>query len=144
MGIALVSQPDDARLPVYLTRFFGRDTELENLARLLKDPAERVITLVGPGGVGKTRLMLEGVQRVALAAVLYVDGVALARPDLLLPEIVDLLGIDRTAGRPMGEVFCPSIWPAPSSPSSSTTWSICWERPSTSRPWFARFPAFGC
>ena len=45
MGIALVSQPDDARLPVYLTRFFGRDTELENLARLLKDPAERVITL---------------------------------------------------------------------------------------------------
>ncbi len=105
MGIALVSQPDDARLPVYLTRFFGRDTELENLARLLKDPAERVITLVGPGGVGKTRLMLEGVQRVALAAVLYVDGVALARPDLLLPEIVDLLGIDRTAGRPMGELL---------------------------------------
>jgi predicted ATPase/DNA-binding NarL/FixJ family response regulator len=105
MVIAIVDRGDDARLPVYLTRFFGRDLELEALGRLLSDPAERVITLVGPGGVGKTRLLVEALRRADDADVIYVDGAALARAELLLPEIVDLLDIDRSAGRPTGELL---------------------------------------
>ncbi len=43
-------------LPAYLTSFVGRKQELDELSALLEDPACRLLTLVGPGGVGKTRL----------------------------------------------------------------------------------------
>jgi predicted ATPase/DNA-binding SARP family transcriptional activator len=46
-------------LPVQFTRFYGRERELEELERLLSDPTERLVTLAGPGGVGKTRLACE-------------------------------------------------------------------------------------
>jgi predicted ATPase len=46
-------------LPVSLTPFIGREQELADLARLLADPECRCLTLVGPGGIGKTRLALQ-------------------------------------------------------------------------------------
>ena len=46
-------------LPIALTPFFGREEELVDLDRLLADPECRCITLVGPGGIGKTRLALQ-------------------------------------------------------------------------------------
>jgi predicted ATPase/class 3 adenylate cyclase len=46
-----------AGLPVLLTRFVGRTAELNQLAQLTRD--ERLVTLTGPGGGGKTRLALE-------------------------------------------------------------------------------------
>ncbi|MGW7079099.1 BTAD domain-containing putative transcriptional regulator [Streptomyces sp. NPDC054866] len=49
------------RLPARLTSFVGRDAELDQLAALLA--ASRLVTLVGPGGAGKTRLSLEAVTR---------------------------------------------------------------------------------
>ena len=105
MVTALVESGGNDQLPVYLTRFFGRDSELSLLAELLGEPDERVITLVGPGGVGKTRLLIEAVKRADLGEWLFVDGVALGREDLLLPEMVDSLGIDRGAERSAGEVL---------------------------------------
>jgi DNA-binding SARP family transcriptional activator/predicted ATPase len=45
-------------LPAQLTRFVGRETELDQIAGQLNDPDYRLLTLVGPGGVGKTRLAL--------------------------------------------------------------------------------------
>src|SRR5262245_35797309 len=48
-----------ASLPLPLTALVGRDTEMSTLGEWLADPALRLITLVGPGGVGKTRLVLE-------------------------------------------------------------------------------------
>jgi len=45
-------------LPVQLTPFIGRSTELAALNALLADPNTRLITIVGPGGIGKTRLAL--------------------------------------------------------------------------------------
>jgi predicted ATPase/DNA-binding SARP family transcriptional activator len=45
-------------LPAQLTRFVGREIELEQIAGQLNDPDYRLLTLVGPGGVGKTRLAL--------------------------------------------------------------------------------------
>ncbi len=52
-------------LPVPLTRLLGRDADLDTLRRWLGDPAARLITLIGPGGVGKTRLALELARTVA-------------------------------------------------------------------------------
>jgi predicted ATPase/DNA-binding SARP family transcriptional activator len=46
-------------LPANLTPFFGREAELEQLAARLAQPDYRLISLVGPGGIGKTRLALE-------------------------------------------------------------------------------------
>ncbi len=46
-------------LPENLTPFVGRETELSQLAERLANPAYRLITLAGPGGIGKTRLAVE-------------------------------------------------------------------------------------
>lgn len=46
-------------LPAPSTAFIGRETELAKLTAMLADPACRLITLVGPGGIGKTRLALQ-------------------------------------------------------------------------------------
>jgi len=50
-------------LPPQPTPFVGREEELEHLARLLADPACRLLTLTGPGGIGKTRLALQAAER---------------------------------------------------------------------------------
>ncbi len=46
-------------LPAHLTPFVARETELRETARLLKEPFCRLLTLLGPGGSGKTRLALQ-------------------------------------------------------------------------------------
>ncbi len=51
--------------PGQFTRFFGREAEKMRLAALLKDPEVRLVTLLGPGGAGKTRLALETARSVA-------------------------------------------------------------------------------
>jgi predicted ribonuclease YlaK len=46
-------------LPAQLTSFIGREAEVSALQTRLREPDCRLLTLVGPGGVGKTRLALE-------------------------------------------------------------------------------------
>jgi DNA-binding SARP family transcriptional activator/predicted ATPase len=76
-------------LPAPLTRVIGREAELDQLDRLLLDPACRLLTLVGLGGVGKTCLALEvarrgadrfgdGVFLVALSSLDSIESVVLA------------------------------------------------------------------
>lgn len=48
-----------SNLPVPTTPFLGREAELERLSAKLSDPAVRVLTILGPGGIGKTRLALQ-------------------------------------------------------------------------------------
>ena len=52
-------------LPLQLTRFFGRAQERRQLIRLLQTPDIRLLTLLGPGGAGKTRLSIEVAGHVA-------------------------------------------------------------------------------
>ena len=60
-------------LPMPATPFIGREVELAQIAELLADPACRLITIVGPGGIGKTRLAL---QTAVAHQALFSDGVA--------------------------------------------------------------------
>src|SRR5512136_930397 len=59
-------------LPVLPTPLIGRQREVEELGQLLRDPHCRLLTLVGPGGMGKTRLAIETASQ--LQAV-FADGV---------------------------------------------------------------------
>ncbi len=52
-------------LPLQFTRFFGREAERARLAEMLCDPDIALVTLIGPGGAGKTRLALETARQVA-------------------------------------------------------------------------------
>lgn len=57
----LASRPNN--LPAPTTSFIGREEELAEIDRLLADPQCRLLTLVGPGGIGKTRLSLAAAAR---------------------------------------------------------------------------------
>lgn len=46
-------------LPQYLTPFFGREMDLAQIARAFESPSSRLISITGPGGVGKTRLAVQ-------------------------------------------------------------------------------------
>lgn len=62
-----------APLPAYTTTFIGRRREIDDLTALLENPDARLVTLVGPGGIGKTRLSIEVARRVAPR---FADGIA--------------------------------------------------------------------
>jgi DNA-binding CsgD family transcriptional regulator len=59
-------------LPLYTTSFIGREQELNDLTVLLDDPNVRLITIAGPGGMGKTRLCVEAARAQASH---FADGV---------------------------------------------------------------------
>jgi predicted ATPase/DNA-binding SARP family transcriptional activator len=60
-------------LPASLTSFLGREQELSDLDRLITNPECRCLSLVGPGGIGKTRLALQTAEQ---HRVDFADGVA--------------------------------------------------------------------
>lgn len=72
------TSPTSARLnvPQPVGRLIGRSYELAALSGLLTDPNTRIVTLRGPGGVGKTRLLLELARR---SAPDYIDGALFVR-----------------------------------------------------------------
>src|SRR5262245_45612210 len=79
-----------------LSAFIGRAPEVAVVAALLRQKDVRLVTLTGPGGVGKTRLSSRAAVEVANE---FADGVwfvALApitNPDLVLPAISQVLGV---------------------------------------------------
>jgi len=81
-------------LPTQTTSFIGRNEELAEISTLLADPACRLVTLVGPGGVGKTRL---AIQVATQASRDFTDGVyfvalqPLSSADYLVPSLAEAL-----------------------------------------------------
>jgi predicted ATPase/class 3 adenylate cyclase len=88
-------------LPLTLTSFVGREGELVELGSLL-DRA-RLVTLVGPGGTGKTRLALEAAARRVQHhrdGVFFVDLSSIRDPDLVPFSVAKVLGAKELPGRP--------------------------------------------
>lgn len=69
---AMTPKPALHNLPAQPTPFVGREAELQAIRQMIADPDRRLVTLVGPGGSGKTRL---GLQAAAEALPHYPDGV---------------------------------------------------------------------
>lgn len=98
-----VPRPVPAALPAPVTPLVGRERELALLAQRLADPGCRVLTLTGPGGVGKTHLALEAARRHAPACgdgAYLVSLSAVAEPALLTSAIVSALALSPEGASP--------------------------------------------
>ena len=88
-------------LPSPATAFIGRATSLAKLTELLQDDEVRLLTIHGPGGIGKSRLAIEIAERLSKD---FADGVAfvpldaLHDTDLLVAEISAALGLREAPG----------------------------------------------
>jgi len=98
-----------ANLPQQLTSFIGRVEEVAQIMRLIRDePTCRLLTLVGPGGIGKTRLAL---QAAAQAIESFPDGVyfvslaPLSTAESALPTMADALSFPLSGSNPKEQLL---------------------------------------
>ena len=98
---AAVEDLGGVSLPLPPTVLLGRETDVKNLRHWLADPAARLITLIGPGGVGKTRLALELARAIAdegSRRVMFAPLAAVRAPGFVASAVAEALGLtDGTA-----------------------------------------------
>ena len=95
-------------LPSVLTPLIGREEEGGVACDLLLKPKVRLLTLIGPPGIGKTRLALQVASDLVEhfeGGVLFVDLSPINDPDLVLPAVATALDLKEAAEQPMEEVL---------------------------------------
>ena len=95
-----------AALPAPADELIGRDVELDDIAAVLSRPGVRLLTLIGTGGVGKTRLALEAAHRVAErfpGGAVHVDLDGVEDAALLVSESAAALGVVARTGEELAE-----------------------------------------
>jgi len=94
--------PRRTNLPAPVTQLFGRDDDIASICELLTHA--RLVTLTGPGGIGKTQLALAVARQLAVR---YIDGAvlvelaAISDPSMILPAIAAALGLWDTTSEPV-------------------------------------------
>ena len=99
-------------VPKPLTSLIGREADVAAVSALIIDRGVRLVTLTGPGGVGKTRLALRVSEALAAAfpdGVVFVPLAAIAGPDLVLPSIVRALGLREDATRSAADTIADAV-----------------------------------
>jgi predicted ATPase/DNA-binding SARP family transcriptional activator len=93
------------RLPAPANETIGREGELAEVGKLLVHPDVRLVSLVGPGGVGKTRLALEAARAVAgrfPAGAVHVSLDGAESAGVLVPEAASALGVVAATAADLG------------------------------------------
>ena len=83
-------------LPEQLTSFVGREQEIAEISDLLAKDSCRLLTVVGPGGIGKTRLAIEAARQNAnnyKYGVFFISLASITVPDFILPAVAESMGI---------------------------------------------------
>ena len=92
-------------LPVGTTPLFGREEAIGEVSGMVLRPDVRLVTLTGPGGIGKSRLAIAVGERVSErfgSGTVFVPLAAVAQPELVVPGIARAMGVDLAgAGSPL-------------------------------------------
>jgi len=94
------------RIPSKLKPLIGREEELARLSELLLNPQVRLVTLLGPGGIGKTHLGLQVMLKMReqfTDGACFVSLAALSDPELVVPAVSRELGIREVGAHPLSE-----------------------------------------
>jgi predicted ATPase/DNA-binding NarL/FixJ family response regulator/DNA-binding XRE family transcriptional regulator len=109
-AVAQTQQP--GALPAAQSAFIGRDRELVELSQLLG--TSRLISLIGPGGAGKTRLAIEAIARSAPAAdVAFVPLEPVRQPESLVSAVASILRVHDQPRVPLQESVASALATAP-------------------------------
>lgn len=104
----------ETNLPVPLTPLIGADATLQAILTLLVTPQVRLVTLMGTGGIGKTRLATQAARHLLESdenrsifseGIFWVDLAPLHTPDLILVEIARVLNLTERSGYPTLELL---------------------------------------
>lgn len=107
-GLAIAQPAVSPRpLPSPLSRFFGREAELQRIAEFLEGGDPRLVTLVGLSGIGKTRVAIEAARRISdgRRPLAFVAASGLKRPEELAPAIADALRLPQSQNSPFEQII---------------------------------------
>ncbi len=103
---AEVFSTEPVRPPSPLTRLVGRGDELAALAKMLTLDGQRLVTVTGPGGIGKSRLAVAAARDAEPSfpdGVVFVDLAPVLDADLVITAVANAMGIRDTGDRPIAD-----------------------------------------